>query len=232
MRQRLPKLLLGAAIITAVGWFATREATSPKKLPAAEFKQSTQHTSPVLARDVAAENREVSVVAAAAREGRTEMMRVEDFRNCGRATPSDAFQTLIWAAIVGDDDELAATVVFGDGARELAEAWRVALPAEAQANYTIAEKLPGLFLTAAILPKSAAIEILETIELPPDQVRLRVRTVSLDGTVGISVCPMRRGDRGWGIEMPAEMVSAMRKSPFNGLSDRPNQSSQPSPRRG
>jgi len=224
MKRWLPKLLLGAATIAAIVWLSTREATSPGKITMAQ--RQPEHPTHVsdLVRDVAAEDRAARIVAAVNREDRPEMMRVEDLRNCGRATPSDAFQTLIWAAFTGDDDEVAATIVLADGAREIVEAWRAALPAEEQSKYPVIEKLPGFFLTTEVLRSATAVRIFEAIELAPDQVRLGVRITKLDGTSGDSVFRMRYGDRGWGFEIPVEFVSDWRNRPLEEINEKPNKS--------
>jgi len=157
------------------------------------------------------------------------MMRVEDLRNCGRATPSNAFETLIWAAFTGDDDEVAATIVLADSDREIVEAWRAALPAEAQSKYAVIEELPGLFFTAEILRSVTAVQIGDAIELAPDRVQLRVRTAKLDGTSRDFVLRMRYGDRGWGLEIPTGFVSDWRNMPLEEISAKPNKALQPTP---
>jgi len=222
MKRWLPKLLLGAATIAALVWLSTREATSPRKITMAQ--RQPEHPTQVsdLVRDVASEDRAARVVAAVNREDRPEMMRVEDLRNCGRATPSDAFQTLIWAAFTGDDDEVAATIVLADGDREIVEAWRAALPAKAQSKYAVIEKLPGLFLTAEVLRSVTAVQIGDAIELATDRVRLRVRIAKLDGTSGDWVLRMRYGDRGWGFEIPTGFVSDWRNRPLEEINEKPN----------
>ena len=222
MKRWLHKLLLGAATIAAIVWFSTGEATSPRKITKAQ--RQPEHPTHVsdLGRDVAAEDRAARVVPAVNRKDRPEMMRIEDLRNCGRATPSDAFQTLIWAAFTGDDDEVAATIVLADGDREIVEAWRAALPAEEQSKYAVIEKIPGLFATSIVLRRVTAIRIFEAIELAPDRVRLGVRIAKLDGTSADSVIQMKYGVRGWGWEIPTGFVSEWRNLPLKEKSETPN----------
>jgi hypothetical protein len=120
----------------------------------------------------------------------TAMLRVEDLTNRGRATPSDALQTLIWAAIKGDDDELAASLVFGEGAREKAEAWRATLPPESQAKFATLEKLPGLFLAEEVVRKAAGMQIMKVVDDGPGKATVHARTSTLTGGLSISKFPL------------------------------------------
>jgi hypothetical protein len=214
--NRLSVLSLGAiAFVVALAiWFGTREP--PPKSASGVHQQPDEPTQAsvvsVSPKNLVAEQGAPQRVVAEHREIRTGMTRVEDFINAGRATPADAFQTLIWAAIKGDDGELAATLVFADGAREKAEAWRMALPVEMRQKYAVLEKLPGLFLTEEIVRKAAGAQILETIEDAPDRVTLRVQTATLGGGIGTAKFPFKRGEHGWGVEIAADMIVGMRKA--------------------
>ena len=211
MKRWLPKLLLGAATIAAILWFSTREATSPRKITEAQHQPEHPAHGPNLVREVAAEERVAPLVAAVNREDRPQMIRVEDLRNCGRATPADAFQTLIWAAFTGYDNEVAATIVLADGDREIVKAWRAALPAEARSQYPVIEKLPGIFLSAELLRRATTVEIGDAIKWAPDGVQLSVRIVQVDGTDFYLDAKMRYGDRGWGWEIPSKLISQWRQ---------------------
>ena len=216
MRRWLPQLLLGAATIAAIVWLSTREATSPRKIKTAQRQpEHPTHVSDLVG-DVAAEARVAPLVAAVNREDRPEIIRVENLRNCGRATPSDAFQTLIWAAFTGHDDEVAATIVLADGDREIVKAWRAALPAEAQPQYPVIEKIPSIFLSAELLRRATAVQIGDTIDLAPDGVQISVRIVQVDGTDLYLDAKMRYGNRGWGWEIPSKLISKWRKGYLDG----------------
>jgi hypothetical protein len=140
------------------------------------------------------------------------LTRLEDLTNVGRATPADAMLTLMWAAIKGQDDELAATLVFTGSAREKAEAWRAALPPEAQAKYAMPEKLPGLFLTEEIVREGAAIQVLETIDAGPGKALVRTRMSNVTGNVREHKIQMLQTERGWGLEVPENAIDGMRQS--------------------
>ncbi|MCX6955006.1 MAG: hypothetical protein NTV51_22850 [Verrucomicrobia bacterium] len=180
--------------------------------PARSGESGATSAEPVVARGREATPEGPRAEATDPRDLANRMTPVEEFARAGRATPGAAFQTVIWAAMKGDDDELAATLVLADGAREKAEAWRAALPAEVQQKYAVLEKLPGLFLTEEIVRKAASAQIVETIEEAPGRVTLRVRTATVEGgSAGISSFPLKQGEGGWQLEIPADMVEAMRK---------------------
>lgn len=157
----------------------------------------------------------------------TAMLRVEELTNRGRATPADAWQTLIWAAMNGQEDELAACLVFTGAAREKAEAWRAALPAEAQAKYTPLEKLPGLFLTEEITRKAAAMQIMDTTEAGPGQVVVRMRQTTLTGSLSTAKLPMHQTERGWAFPIDEKMIDAVRKSTAKGQPEAGGKAPQP-----
>lgn len=212
VKRWLPKLLLGAATIVAIMWFSTREeATSPRKITNAQRQpEHPTHVSDQV-RDVAAEARVAPVVAAMNRDDHPRMVKVEDLRNCGRATPADAFQTLIWAAFTGHDDEVAATIVLAEGDREIVKAWRAALPDEAQSHYPVIEKLPGIFLSAELLRRATAVQIGDAIESAPGETQVSVRIIQVDGTDFYLDAKMKYGNRGWGWEIPSKLISKWRK---------------------
>jgi hypothetical protein len=142
----------------------------------------------------------------------TAMLRVEDLTNRGRATAPDGLQTLIWAAIQGEDDELAASLVFGAGAREKTEAWRAKLPLESQARFATLEKMPGLFLAEEVVRKAAGMQIMKVVEDGPGKATVHARTSTLTGGLSVSKFPMEQTPTGWRLTIPAEMVEGMQKS--------------------
>lgn len=143
----------------------------------------------------------------------TAMLRVEELTNRGRANPVDALQTLIWAAIKGDDDEFAASLVFGDGAREMAEVWRATLPAESQARFATLEKLPGLFLTEEIVRKAAGLQIMQVVEDGSGKMVVHARTSTLAGGLNVSKFPLEQTATGWRLTVPDKMIAGMQKAP-------------------
>lgn len=154
----------------------------------------------------------VDVANGAETEQLLTMTPVEKLVNAGRVTPVAAVQTFIWAALNGADDELAAALALDKSAREKAEAWRAALPAESQARYATVEKLPGLFLAEEIVRKAAAVQVLDANDNGTGLVTVRARTANLSGKVSTSNFPMQLGPDGWRLIIPNDMIDGMRRS--------------------
>lgn len=81
-------------------------------------------------------------------------VRLENVENRGRATPTDALQTIIWAALKGDDAELAKSITMLPLTRTQAEEYLARLPVEARASWT-PEKLVTLWATYVMNDVSA-----------------------------------------------------------------------------
>ena len=139
------------------------------------------------------------------------MTPVEKLVNAGRATPAAAFETMTWAALKGDDNELAATLALSNEAREKAAVWRAAFPAEDQAKFVPLEKLPGLFLAEEALRKAKGMQVLQVTDEEADRATLHVRTWSIQGHHSDMGYPMVRGKDGWQMVIPEKMIDGMRR---------------------
>ncbi len=84
----------------------------------------------------------------------TGLTRLEHFRNLGQGTPRAAFETLIRAALDGNDAALAKLLTVPAKTLAQADALIARLPAEARAQWS-AEKLAALWVTAAATEMSA-----------------------------------------------------------------------------
>lgn len=142
----------------------------------------------------------------------TSMIEVEHLTNRGRATPADALQTLFWSMIKGDEDEMVASLIFGKGAQEKAEAWRASLPPESQARFSALEKLPGLLMTEEVLRKAVALQIVRVDDDGPGRAIVRARGLSTSGNANTEEFPMEQTPTGWRFIIPANMVEGMLKS--------------------
>lgn len=140
------------------------------------------------------------------------MTPVEKLVNAGRATPGAAFQTLVWAALKGNDGELAASLGLSNEAGKKAAVWWATLPLENQARFTPLEKLPGLFLTEEVLRKAAGLEVLRVSDENEDRATLHVRMLSLNGRVTEDQFPMIRIEGDWKMLIPENMIDGMRRS--------------------
>ena len=102
------------------------------------------------------------------------LVRLENFREVGQATPAAAFQTFGWAALKGEDDKLAQLIAFSADARAKTEAVVAALPEAARAKYSTPEKRAALFFAAALTAQPAA-QIVATDFQDAQHVTLGVR---------------------------------------------------------
>jgi hypothetical protein len=134
-------------------------------------------------------------------------VRIENFQNLGRETPSAAFQTLVWAAITGDDEALAKTIVVEGTARAQLEELLSSLPSEARAKYPTPEKLVALVLTGELF-KSAAAEIRGQTNENSDRTILTVRLGENQREAKI---PLQRTPDGWRLSVSDEQVQKLIK---------------------
>lgn len=142
----------------------------------------------------------------------TGMVRVEECQNVGLATPEDALQTFVWAAIQGQMSELAATLELAGAAREKAEAWLTALPESAKAKYPTAESLPALFLTEEIVRKAVSLQVATVDYASAAEATVEAKTESTDGRVSISKFPVKQSSGVWRIVVSEQMVDGMRQA--------------------
>jgi RNA polymerase sigma factor (sigma-70 family) len=139
------------------------------------------------------------------------MIPVEKLVNAGRATPGAAFETMTWAALTGDDNELAAALTLSNEAREKAAVWRAALPPEDQKKFVPLEKLPAIFLAEEALRKAKGMQVLGVTDEEGDRATLHVRTWSVKGNSSDAGVPMVRGKDGWQMIIPENMIDGMRR---------------------
>lgn len=142
------------------------------------------------------------------------LTRLEHFQNRGQGTPGAAFQTLVWAALKGDDAMLAQVCVASAPARTGAEALIARLPESARGQWT-PEKLAAMFFTGALSEVTAAQVVAES---PKDahQVELSVlltgRGGSKDPTIPLQ---WRLGANGWQVVFDEKMLGAVQKKIAN-----------------
>lgn len=134
-------------------------------------------------------------------------VRLEQFRDQGRATPSAAFQTVVWAATTGADDAFPALFAVSLTSREKLRAILASMAPETRTRYEPPEKLIGLLFAREILDEEG-FEIGETTE--PDasgRVQLRVFRIR-DGRQSKSEkkYPLVQGPDGWRFPITDKMV--------------------------
>ena len=142
------------------------------------------------------------------------LVRLENFRNIGRATPSAAFQTLMWAAVKGDDDTIARMLSVTGAAREKADAFIAALPEETRAIYPTPETLAALAFADMALGQTA-VQVLRQTTVDPLNTNLSV--------AGAENAPktfsFRLGAGGWQMVVPEQAIQGIQNR-LNGGSTR------------
>ena len=134
--------------------------------------------------------------------------RLEYFQNVGRATPAAAFQTMIWAAVKGDDTALGNALALSDDARAEAASIQAALPPAERARYSTPEKLVALFVAGAIVEHASAAQILE--QTTSDSRHATV-SVGVAGAVDETKWEFQLGETGWQLTVPESVIAGIKK---------------------
>lgn len=160
-------------------------------------------------------NQQLTTKAAAAavaleanRDPQKGLTRLEYFQNLGQAAPVSAFQTLVWAALKGDDATLAQVSTLSAAARTKSETLIAGLPESGRAQWT-PEKLAAMFFTGALGEVTAAHVLAEEVK-DPQHVALNVR---LTGSGKETAIPFvaQLGMNGWQIVFDEKMLGAVQK---------------------
>ncbi len=135
------------------------------------------------------------------------LVRLENFQNVGQATPNAACQTLVWAALKGDEVALEKLLYLSGTARAKAETILANLPQAAQADWT-PEKLAALVFSGIITDVPAA-EITgeETIDSQHATVSLRIPGVA----TAKSRLNFQLGATGWQVVVTEEQIAAVQR---------------------
>ena len=137
------------------------------------------------------------------------IVRLEHFRNLGRATPSAAFQTAVWAVTKGQDDALAPLFALSPLGRQKLQAIWDNLPPETRARFDPPEKVLGLFLALDVLD-AERLQIIGEDAPSSGQAMLRVRQLK-NGRIQPTErkIPFQRGPDGWQFVIPDAMIDGL-----------------------
>jgi hypothetical protein len=123
-----------------------------------------------------------------------------EWKNSGRATPSAALESSLWAATSGEVDRLAETLVLESGAWDRAKALLLGLPDADRARYGSPERLIALF-TAEDLSVNA-LQVLKQTEISDQHAKLAVKLNYSGGEASdAQLSAMKFGD-GWRLLVP------------------------------
>jgi hypothetical protein len=122
---------------------------------------------------------------------------VNALKNAGRALPTAAVETLLWAAAQGELDTLAGSLWLDKAARAKADAWFAKLPPESQTQFGSSEKVLATLLSARVGKELAAMGVVSQTDQGPDLTVMRVRFQNAEGQQKDDKWPFRRTDDGW-----------------------------------
>ena len=137
----------------------------------------------------------------------TDMVAVEGIQYAGRTTPTAAFQTFVWAALSGNDAELAGSLALrGHGREKMTELW-AALPPESRAKFPSPESIPAIYAAEQTVRKLQSIRILETRMSDENTADLFMRITNRSGRTS-DQDPLRMIREGgeWRVLLPDNMV--------------------------
>lgn len=117
---------------------------------------------------------------------------LEHLQNVGHATPAAAFQTLLWAALKGDDAALARSIAWDDATRPQVEAMIATLPPALREKYPTPELLAALFIAKYTVDVSA-IQIAGVTPHDATHATVTVRGLMAND----QQLPLRLGPGGW-----------------------------------
>jgi len=135
----------------------------------------------------------------------TNLIPAGALKNAGQATPEASTQTALWAAVSGDVDALAATLMFTPTARAKADEWFAGMTAGAQQQYGSPEKVIALMI-AKDAEALSGMQVLGQKEIGPDNVGVRVRIAGTDGKTKDDTLFLHRSADGWKMVLPDATV--------------------------
>jgi hypothetical protein len=135
------------------------------------------------------------------------LTRLEYFQNVGCATPRAACQTLVWAALKGDEATLNQLLVLSAAARGRAEELIATLPEVERTRWT-PEKIAALYFGAVVTNVSAA-EIVAEDLTEAGHAWLTLRIPHVDEAK--SKLELRASAAGWQVVLPEGAIDVMRR---------------------
>jgi hypothetical protein len=154
-----------------------------------------------------AKSTERSAAMETSRDPEKGLTRLEHFQNVGRASPVAAFQTLVWAALNGDDAALSTACYLDDATRQKAQALFGRLPDADQQKFRTPESLAALAVSGEMM-KGTALHIIKPTPVDGLNTLLTIRTGENGKEI---VLPMRQGVDGWQFVVPERAIEAIER---------------------
>ncbi len=135
----------------------------------------------------------------------TKLIPAGELKNAGKASPESATETALWAAVGGDVDALAGSLVFTPTAKAKADAWFAGLTDSTKQQYGSPEKVIAL-MVARDAASLTGMQVLGQKEIGPDDVGVRVRIAGNEGKTKDDTFLMHRSVDGWKMVLPDAAV--------------------------
>jgi hypothetical protein len=186
-----------------------RKRGDPGPVPPAELERAHQEVAMWERRGEELQRMKAAGDIGANRDPERGMVRIEHFRNVGRATPAAAFQTTIWAATQADFDEVGKSMALNASGRAKAQAILDKQSAESRARFDSPEKLIGVVF-AHQFTKMEGFQIVGSTDAPDGQVAVTARHLA-NGVIQSSEMkiPFQRGPDGWQMVVPDDAIDAI-----------------------
>jgi len=135
------------------------------------------------------------------------LVRPEHFQNVGQATPTAAFQTLVWAASRNDEAALAKLIHFSEAAQAKAEAMIATMSPEARSQWT-PDKLATLFFGSVITDVSG-VSITGEVTVDAQHATIAFRVPEADQAK--TKADFQLGTQGWQVIVTDEQMAALQR---------------------
>lgn len=177
---------------------AARVAATPVAAPAATAETAPAPTAPA----TAAENRDPT-------QG---MVAAEHLQSVGHATPAAAFQTMVWAALNGQNETLNACFSMSDAARAKLAGVLARLDQKTREKFTVPESIPAMLLAEEMLKKVLRLHITGIDTASEDAATAHTKITTRVGRINSQSFPMRRVNGRWTVALDDQMVDSMIRS--------------------
>jgi hypothetical protein len=136
------------------------------------------------------------------------LTRLESFQESGNATPRSAMQSLMAAAVHGDDARAARLIAFDAAARSEVEAWLARLPPAMREKFPTPESIASLLFADVVTRQDAAQLLREDFSDP----QTATVTVAFGRAPEGRPLPMKLSATGWQLMITAEQLPELRRA--------------------
>jgi hypothetical protein len=129
-----------------------------------------------------------------------------EWKNAGRGTAVASTETALWAAVGGDIDVLAQTLVLDERGRAAAERLLAGLPETSRRAYGTPERLIALLAAKAVPAGAITARVSNVVETNQNETQLRVRLQDATGASESARLRLQRGADGWRVVVTERAV--------------------------